>query len=90
MEHRYGERQSVRERVELWNGETKYGEFKTANLSSCGIFIEGCQQNLSNQHSLIIKFAQNPNLSYQQSRQALMVHKNHNGVGLKWTYLNNT
>ena len=90
MEHRYGKRQSVREHVELWNGEIKYGEFKTANLSSGGIFIEGCQQDLGNLRSLTIKFAPNPNLSYQHSRKALIVHRNHNGMGLMWTYLNNS
>ena len=90
MEHRYGKRQSVREHVELWNGEIKYGEFDTANLSSGGIFIEDCQQDVGNQHCLTIKFSKNPNLSYQASRRALIVHKNKKGVGLMWTYRNNT
>jgi hypothetical protein len=90
VEYRYGKRQSVREHVELWNGEIKFGEFDTANLSSGGVFIEDCQQNIGKQHCLTIKFSKNPNLSYQASRRARIVHKNRKGVGLMWTNSNNT
>jgi hypothetical protein len=90
VEHRYGKRQSLRERVELWNGEMKYGEFDTANFSSGGIFIEDCQQDVGKHQCLTIKFTKNPNLSYQASRRAIIVHKNRKGVGIKWTYNNNS
>ena len=89
MEQRYGNRQSVREHVELWDGERKYGEFETANISSSGIFIEGCQREIGSQRCLTIKFAKNPNLSYQSSRSALVVHRSRTGVGLMCIHHNN-
>ncbi|WP_297821165.1 hypothetical protein [uncultured Paraglaciecola sp.] len=87
MEHRYESRQSVHEIVELWNGNTKYGNFETDNLCSGGIFIKNCQNKIGNSKHLTIKFKNNPNLSYHASRCGLVVHKNTMGIGLMWTHL---
>ena len=87
MEHRYESRQSVHEIVELWNGNTKYGNFETDNLCSGGIFIRNCQNKIGNSKHLTVKFKNNPNLSYDVSRFGLVVHKSTLGIGLMWTHL---
>ena len=85
MEQRYSDRQPLREHVEVWNGERKFGEFETANISRNGIFIEGCQHEFGPNRCVTIKFAKNPNLSFQPSRRARVVYRNDHGMGLQWT-----
>jgi hypothetical protein len=88
MEHRYAERSQVNERVELWNGKEKYGEFETDNMCSGGLFVKNCQNEIGiiGSKSLTVKFCHNPNLSYQASHDALVAHKTKNGVGFKWAH----
>ena len=85
MENRYVEREPVNERVELWNGHKKYGDFESENMCPGGIFVKNCQLEISGVKSLTIKFSCNPNLSYVASHDAVVVHKTHNGVGFRWT-----
>jgi len=87
VEHRYASRQSVHELVELWNGNTRYGNFEIDNLCSGGIFIKNCQDKIDNSKCLTVKFKNNPNLSYDASRFGLVIHKNTMGIGLMWTHL---
>jgi hypothetical protein len=88
MNNRFNERSKVNERVELSRGKEKYGEFETANMCSGGIFIKKCQNqiNILGSSSVTIKFCHNPNLSYQSSHDAIVVHKTNNGVGFKWIH----
>lgn len=84
MEHRYVARTPVNERVELWNGYEKCGEFESENMCSGGIFIKNCQNEIGRAKTVTITFSCNPNLSYKASHEALVVHKAHNGVGFRW------
>ncbi|MFT5676515.1 MAG: hypothetical protein ACI808_002460 [Paraglaciecola sp.] len=84
MENRYAERSQTNERVELWKGKEKYGEFETENMCSGGIFVKNCQNRIGNIKSVTIKFNRNPNLSFKASHDAVVVHKTKHGVGFKW------
>ncbi|MFT4807265.1 MAG: hypothetical protein ACI9LX_000582 [Paraglaciecola sp.] len=88
MNNRFTERSRVNERVELWNGKEKYGEFETENMCSGGIFVTKCQHQIITlgPKSLTVKFCRNPNLSYQASHDAVVVHKTNNGAGFKWVH----
>jgi hypothetical protein len=88
MNSRSNERSKVNERVELSRGKEKYGEFETKNMCSGGIFIKKCQNQtiILGSASVTIKFCHNPNLSYQSSHDAIVVHKAKNGVGFKWIH----
>jgi hypothetical protein len=88
MEHRYDQRSQVNEPVELWNGEEKYSEFEIENICSGGIFVKNCLTKVDTlaAKTLTIKFSYNPNLSYQASHQAILVHKTNNGIGFKWPH----
>jgi len=88
MDNRYAERSVISERVELWNGKEKYGEFETKNHCSGGIFVENCRNKMGtfSARTLTVKFCYNPNLSYQASYAALIVHETNNGIGLKWSH----
>ncbi len=88
MNNRFNESSKANERVELSCGEEKYGEFETENMCSGGIFIKKCQSQIIilESTSVTIKFCHNPNLSYQSSHDAIVVHKTNNGVGFKWIH----
>ena len=85
MGNRYLERRPVNERVELWSGHKKCGDFETENMCPGGIFVKDCQNEISGVKTLTIKFSSNPNLSYKASHEAAVVHKGNNGVGFRWT-----
>lgn len=88
MNNRFTERSKVNERVELSRGKEKYGEFEAENMCSGGIFVKKCQNQviIFGSTSVTIKFCYNPNLSYQSSHDAIVVHRNNNGVGFKWIH----
>jgi hypothetical protein len=88
MEYRYAERSQVNERVELWSGKEKYGEYESENMCSGGIFVKKCQNKIDslNPKSLTVKFCRNPNISYQASHDVVVVHKTTEGVGFKWIH----
>jgi hypothetical protein len=88
MEYRYAERSPAIERVELWNGKEKDGEFGTKDFCSGGVFVTNCQNKVDTHTTsfLTVKFCHNPNLSYQASHHAVVVHKTDNGLGLKWSH----
>jgi hypothetical protein len=88
MQHRFTERSQINEPVELWSGKDKYGKFETDNMCSGGIFVKKCQNKISSLSAkpLTILFCSNPNLSYQASHAAIVVHKTNNGVGFKWVH----
>jgi hypothetical protein len=88
MEYRYAVRSRVFERVEIWDGQKKYGDFETENWCSGGIFVSSCHNQIDcfGGKYFTIKCSLNPNLSYQASYSAIAVHKTNAGIGFKWSH----